>query len=299
MGKAFEHVMIVMLENASRKMVLKNTYMNALRKKGVFLSNNFGVAHPSQPNYIAMISGDLFGINNDSNGWARVIGDYAHKPPPITTIVDLLEAQGYKWKVYAEELQDSDKVITGSMPPYPNKICYPIPPDHDMYARKHVPFLSFLSITSCPKRMACIVNADELEKDLAAGTFPHYSMYVPNLVNDGHNLASEKKRYSPYESDHHLNINNMATFLQKLLSDDPIAKFPPETLLVITFDESYPYHTDYGIYTVLIGDMLEAGTTQTTPYNHYSTLRSIEDNFGIGTLHRNDAAATPWWFLRS
>ncbi|MEM7536652.1 MAG: alkaline phosphatase family protein [Chloroflexota bacterium] len=295
MGKAFEHVMIVMLENASREMALKNDYLNTLRKKGVLLSNSYGVAHPSKLNYIAIIAGDLFGINHDSVEWAQVIGDFAPDPPPITTIVDLLEAQGYSWKAYVEELEDSDKPVTNlTKPPYPKP-----PPDHDMYARKHVPFLSFPSITNNADRMACIVNADELEKDLAAGTFPHYSMYIPSLVNDGHNLATDTKRFSPYASDRHLNIENIATFLQNLLGDDPLTKFPPETLLVITFDEAYPYHAGYGIYTLLIGDMLESGTTQTEAHNHYSTLRSIEENFGMGTLHRNDATARPWWFLRT
>jgi hypothetical protein len=34
------------------------------------------------------------------------------------------------------------------------------------------------------------------------------------------------------------------------------------------------------------------------PYNHYSLLRSIEDNWSLGSLRRNDATARPYWFLR-
>ena len=83
--------------------------MSALRKKGVFLSNSFGVIHPSQPNYIASISGDLFGFNSDDPGWAQRIGESDPDQPPITTIVDLLEAQGYSWKAYAQDLQESNK----------------------------------------------------------------------------------------------------------------------------------------------------------------------------------------------
>ena len=90
----------------------------------------------------------------------------------------------------------------------------------------------------------------------------------------------------------------MANFLQSFLSDDPVSKFPPETLIVITFDEAYPYPFDYGIYTLLIGDFLEAGTINSDPVNHYSLLRSIEDNFGLGSLKRHDAMARPYWFLR-
>lgn len=293
MGIAFERVVIIMLENSTRANVLANPYMNALRKKGVFLSNSFGITHPSQPNYIASISGDLFGFINDNAGWAKRTGATPPNRPPITTIVDLLENKGLSWKVYAEELQEQDKLATHLYGPYPTP-----PEDHDYFARKHVPFLSFPSVTSNPDRMANIVNADEFEQDLANDSLPNYVWYTPNLVNDGHTLPGESERYTPKNSDRPENIENIAIFLANLLGDDPIAKFPPETLIVVTFDEAYPYQGDYGVYTLLIGDMLQAGTTQTSPCNHYSMMRTIEDNFGLGNLGRNDAAATPWWLVR-
>lgn len=293
MGIAFERIFIVMLENSSRKNVLANPYMNNLRRKGVFLSNSFGVIHPSQPNYIASIAGDLFGFNSDDAGWAHRIGENPPDYPPITTIVDLLENKGLTWKAYAEQLLESDKMATELRAPYPQP-----PADHDSFARKHVPFLSFPTVTSNPDRMANIVHSDQFEEDLANGNLPNYAWYIPDLVNDGHDLTEEQKQADPSDSNRHVNIDNVAVFLQRLLGADPLAKFPPETLIVITFDESYPYHADYGIYTVLLGDMLEAGTTVTTPCNHYSLLRTVEDNFGIGNLGRNDAAATPLWLVR-
>lgn len=70
------------------------------------------------------------------------------------------------------------------------------------------------------------------------------------------------------------------------------------TLIYITFDEAYPYSDPYAIYSLLIGDMLPAGTQRFEPYNHYSQLASVEINFGLGSLRRNDAAARPWWFLK-
>ncbi|PON15114.1 hypothetical protein C2W62_25535 [Candidatus Entotheonella serta] len=68
--------------------------------------------------------------------------------------------------------------------------------------------------------------------------------------------------------------------------------------IVITFDEAYPYPFHYGIYTLLLGDFLEPGTINSEPVNHYNLLRSIEDNFGLGTLKRHDTIARPYWFLR-
>lgn len=37
MAKSFEHVVIIMLENASRELVLQNPYMKSLLEKGLFL----------------------------------------------------------------------------------------------------------------------------------------------------------------------------------------------------------------------------------------------------------------------
>ena len=293
MGLAFERIVIVMLENSIRSNVLDNAYMSALRRKGVFLSNSYGVTHSSQPNYIVSVAGDTFGFTNDDLGYVQWIYETGPNVPPVTSIVDLLEARGLSWRSYAEDLPPSYKKYINPDPPYT-----PIPPDKGYFARKHVPFLSFPNIISVSERLANIVDAAEFETDLANGNLPNYSWYTPNLINDGHSLTPEQKAKDPRDTDRHTNIKNIEAFLEGFLSDDPIAKFPPETLVVITFDEAYPYYDPYEIYTLLIGDMLPAGTTRTEPYNHYSLLRAVEKNFGLGTLKRNDAAATPYWFLR-
>lgn len=290
MAAAFERILILFLENATRDVVLANPYLRALRSKGVFLKNSVGLTHPSQPNYIAVTGGDIFNIQNDTVGWVTYFGATGPddpNSPAVTSIVDLLDAQRVSWKAYAEGLIPADLVIPpAALPPDP-------PRDRPEFARRHVPFLSYPRVmrTSGPRN---IVPADpNFEKDLAAGELPEYCFYTPNLINSGHNLASGQKALP----DDGTNVENIAAFLKSLLGDDPVKRFPPETLIVITFDESYPYEEDYGIYTLLIGDMLQAGTTRMEPYNHYSLLRSVEVNFGLGTLGRNDLGARPWWFL--
>jgi hypothetical protein len=294
MGIAFQRVVIVMLENSTRANVMANPYMNALRSKGVFLSNSYGVTHSSQPNYINAVAGDTFGLYNDTPGYVQWIYS-TNNDHPVTSIVDLLEAQGLSWKSYAESLPPD--YLQQAQEYFPT-----IPADPDpnpgFFARKHVPFLSFPNIVQNDNRAANIVDARQFKLDLAAGTLPSYSWYTPNLINDGHSLDPSESKKDPNDADRHTNIGNLAKFLQDFLGDDPVARFPPETLIVITFDEAYPYHDAYEIYSLLIGDMLPAGTVRTEPYNHYSLLRSIEDNFGLGSLKRNDAAATPYWFLR-
>jgi len=268
MPNQFERVIIIMLENAAEQTVLANQYMSDLRKKGVYLENMWGITHPSQPNYIASVSGDTFGIKDDDAYWvAPYVTDMdPENDPPVTTIV--------------------------YPPPGPDKSCQTSP----WFARRHVPFLSFPSVVKVPARLANVVVADpNFEKDLAANQLPNYTWYTPNLLHDGHSAVDENGNVHSLSPGPE-SIANIATFLQTFLGDDPLTRFPPKTLIVITFDEAFPY-TEYDIYTLLIGDMLEAGTTRTEPYNLYSLLRTIEDNFGLGTLGRNDEAATPLWFV--
>ena len=305
MGKVFDRVVIVVLENTMRSSALANPYLNDLRKKGVFLTNSQGVTHPSQPNYLCLVAGDTMQIVDDDEHYVDwFVGRPTKEGYSPANITDLLEAHNLSWKCYAESLPEG----------YKQKIQYDtsksvaentanIPDDHAQFpfARKHVPFLSFPSIVSNPNRLARVVNADEFEKDLANGALPHYSFYTPNLINDGHSMSSTQDRIKADDVDlgHDTpNIDQIANFLKRFLGPNPIAKFPPETLIVITFDEAYPYPFDYGIYTLLIADFLQAGTVNSEPVNHYNLLRSIEDNFGIGTLKRNDAVARPYWFLR-
>ena len=315
MAKLFERIVIVMLENTMRASALANPYLNDLRKKGVFLTNAQGVTHPSQPNYICLVSGDTMGIVDDNNHYMNW---YAGRPVQegysLASVADLLEAHNLSWKCYAENLTD---VYKAQLPEHleetseifhynhknkENPKPYPAWPEEKFpFTRRHVPFLSYPNIVSNPNRLAKVVNAEEFEADLKNGTLPHYSLYVPNLINDGHSLRSgkfvDKSLYKDMGGDTK-QIDQIADFLKGFLGDDPVSKFPPETLVVLTFDEAYPYQFDYGIYTLLIADFLQAGTINIEPVNHFNLLATVEDNFGIGNMKRNDAIARPYWFLR-
>lgn len=83
----------------------------ALIKQGTLLSSYYGVTHPSEPNYLAMVAGDFFGVQDDwqgvfynqtikaSQGKDPAWGAY-NFPASILTIVDLLERKGLTWGMY-------------------------------------------------------------------------------------------------------------------------------------------------------------------------------------------------------
>lgn len=244
----FTKVMMVVLENTDYTGALAQPFLLDLSKKGALLENLSAEAHPSQGNYIAMIAGDTLGVKNDSNV------DFS-----APNIADLLEAKGLTWKAYAED--------------YPGN-CF-LDATSGKYARKHVPFLSFKSITTNPARCKNIVNASQLDIDIKNNSLPNYSIYIPNLMNDGHNSgvafadAYMSKKFGP------LLLNR---------------KFMDQMLFIVTFDESGSRKTNQ-IYTALFGDDVLAGSTSKKSYSHYSILKTIESAWSLGDLNQNDKSA--------
>ena len=62
----YDHVVIVIEENKSAMQVVAGSYLALLRAGGAFMARSYGVAHPSQPNYIALFSGSLNGVTDNN-----------------------------------------------------------------------------------------------------------------------------------------------------------------------------------------------------------------------------------------
>ena len=65
-----------------------------------------------------------------------------------------------------------------------------------------------------------------------------------------------------------------------------------ETLIEVTFDESKSYLNNH-IYTLFIGNMVKKNFRSNVCISHYNVLRTIEDNFEIGTLDAKDKKVKP------
>ena len=72
----------------------------------------------------------------------------------------------------------------------------------------------------------------------------------------------------------------------------PDPKFMNNTLVVVTFDEDDNTVANH-IFTILLGPLVPKHAVNDSPYNHFSLLRTVEDNFGVGNLGRRDANAVP------
>src|ERR1700742_2725263 len=65
-GHAFDHVFVIMLENHSQSSVIDDPnapFITSLAHKYAMAANYYGVTHPSEPNYVAAISGSNWGHN--------------------------------------------------------------------------------------------------------------------------------------------------------------------------------------------------------------------------------------------
>lgn len=245
----FKKVVWITFENENFDPVMNQTDFAQYAGQGVLLSQLMAETHPSQPNYISMIAGSALGVPDDKN-----IDLSANH------IGDLLENKNLDWRVYAES--------------YPEN-CFAQPRAGD-FVRKHVPFLSFVNVTRNPQRCAKIRNEKNFQSDFRNDTLPAFTMYVPNMKNDGHDTSVDfagkwlTKNFG-YILNHPENLKDY--------------------LFVITFDESGSKSGSNKVYTVLIGNNIIKGSNNTQPLSHIALLKMIEDEFGLGNLGRYDVSA--------
>lgn len=243
----FKKVLVIVFENTEYSNALKQPFFTSLTKEGALLTNFKAATHPSQGNYIAMVAGSTFNIINDKS----IDLNERH-------IGDLLEDAQKDWKIYAED--------------YPGN-CFTGKNSGD-YARKHVPFISFLNVQKNPARCAKVVEGKEFFADFAATNLKDFSMYIPNLKNDGHDTGvaiGDKWFREHFDSVLHS------------------PKFPKDLLVVVTFDEGTTIKNQ--IYTLLYGANILPAAKSDHPYNFYSLLRTYEEELGLGSLNRNDMTA--------
>ena len=256
---ALKKVFIVVFENVEAEDALKEPYLWRLKEKGAYLNNFFALKPGSLVNYVAMVSGDTYGVDGDSADL------------DVKTIVDLLEEKGMTWKTYAED--------------YPGN-CFAGADTKDRgtrYVRKHQPFINFKTIRENPNRCKFIVPATELYKDIEKDALPNFSLYIPNTFHNAHDTG----------------IQDGAEWLEQTfgpLIEPKDSKFMKDVLFVVTFDEGRkgnPKFRKNHIYTLLYGASVIPGKVSDKRYDFYNLLKTIEVGLGLGTLTENDRNAEP------
>jgi hypothetical protein len=317
-----KHLFVIVLENADfEKSFGKNPPSPYLGKTlpdaGVLVSNYFGIGHESLDNYLAMISGQppnpatqadcLFYSEmapGTLNGEGIAIGLGCVYPPAVKTVANQLEDSGRTWHGYMQDMAAS----VGSGQPSTCRHPTVNSPDgtiggraNDQYAARHDPFVYFHSIIDSPACQRNVVDLGVLPGDLRrAETTPAYSFISPDLCADGHD-ATCADGTSPG------GYAGVDAFLKEwvpLIEASPA--YQDRGMILVTFDESEngaqsccgeangPNTPNNGGLTkgsgggkvgaVMVSPCIESGTVSDSDYNHYSMLRWVEDNFGLGHL---------------
>jgi acid phosphatase len=163
---AFAHVVLVVFENHEASSIAGNPAaptFNALARRYATLTHYDGVAHPSLPNYLALVSGSAHGISSDCTDCVV----------QARSLADTLAAAGKTWKTYAEDL------------PYPGFTGA----SAGRYAKKHDPFLYFHDVVGSRARRDRVVPFPQLARDLARRRLPDFSLVIPNLCDDMHDCS--------------------------------------------------------------------------------------------------------------
>lgn len=163
---AITKVMVIVVENHSLAQMeehMPSTFRFATEY--AYATRYHAVAHPSLPNYLAMVSGSTHGISDDRGPDVHVL--------PGQTVFDQALARGKTAGVYADAMPG----------PCARR-------DDGTYAVRHNPWVYF------PEgRAACEaydVPVSELGGDAAAGALPNIGLLVPSLVHDAHDASLEE-----------------------------------------------------------------------------------------------------------
>jgi acid phosphatase len=128
-------------------------FLNSLARTGLNFTQMHAERHPSQPNYVALLSGSTQGLTSDSC-------PHLYK---TANLVSQLLGHGLSFAGYSESLPNAG---------YTGCAAYP-------YARKHVPWTDFTNIPHALNKPLTAMPTDYAH-------LPDVSFVIPNLLDDMH-----------------------------------------------------------------------------------------------------------------
>jgi phospholipase C len=221
--------------------------------------------HPSEPNYLWLEAGTNFGIANDANPATNHQSTTNH-------LVTLLDKKGVSWKSYQEGITGTGCPLTAT----------------GLYAPKHNPMLYFDDVTGGNDAAStyCIAHVrpySELSADLHGGGPARYNFITPDLCDDMHNSSGCASSDSVRNGDSWL-----ASEVPAILGS---SAYKDGGALFITWDEGEGRDGPIGMI-ILSPYAKGGGYANDITYTHSSTLRTVEEIFGLSPMLRDAANAT-------
>ena len=279
----YDHIFVIVEENHGFTDVIGNPAapnLNALAGQFGLATNYFGVTHPSEPNYVALLGGNSFGIASDDPYFINTV-----RQP---SLISQLDQAGVSWKAYLQAL------------PYAGYkgICYPYrcngSPDIDpLYVSKHDAIQNYTTSRN-PADWSRQVPIQQLAADLASGQLPKFGYIIPDECHDQHGdppyCLDSGNPFDP--QDQHLVAFGDA-YLGQLVAQITGAAFwgQGNNAIAIIYDEG---DDDAGccdanpgggqVAAIVVTSHGVRGVQDATAYNHFSLLSTIQPSLGVGCL---------------
>jgi phospholipase C len=273
-----ETVFVIVLENASWSDVKSNPDAPYLNGELLPRSSHAeaykgplnGTLHPSLPNYIWLEAGDNLGIRDDAPPASHHLDTPMH-------LVTLLEHAGVSWRTYQQG-------IAGDRCPLAAR---------GEYQPKHNPMIYFNDVTdgNDPRSKHCIDHVrplTELRDDLENSAVARYNFIIPDQCNDMHSDCAPRHNRIKQGDDW------LRKWMPRLLAS---TAYKRNGAVFITWDEAWfsPLscpRSDCPIGMIVLSPLAKGGGyTNNIPYDHSSTLKTLEELFGVTPLLR--AAGDP------
>jgi hypothetical protein len=280
-----DHVFLIMEENNGFSDVIGNPAapnLNYLATTFGLETNYYGLTtNSSEENYVGLLGGSTHNVTSDDAYWKNTVN--------APDLISQLDHAGVSWKAYLQSL------------PYAGYegICYPTKcngaPDNDpLYVSKHDAIQNYTTSRS-PRDWSRQVPIGQLGSDLSTGDVPRFSYVVPDECHDMHgdppycvdsgNIGDPQNQHLVAQGD---------AYLGHLVSAITHAGFwaKGNNAVIVTFDNGDDTQgccdANPGggqVATVVITSHGPRHVTDNAPANHYSTLQTIEDTFGLGCLN--------------
>ena len=264
----WDHVALIIFENKPLKKIIGNTadapYLNSLANSCSYSDSMESLATVSLANYVALTSG-FTGHNGGVEVPITSNSDPSVWPQDSTSLFELMDAGSPTTSAAAVEWAES-------MP----SNCF-LHGSGD-FVENHAPFRYYTKTqtTLCPlySRPFSATPADQLSA--------RFNLIIPNKVHDMHLVPNTTIAQRIQNGD-----NWAKTYLPALISSSQFQA--GRTAIIITWDEGNG--SDFTVPFIVVTPYTKAGGVSSVAYDHYSTLKGIEQMLGVTPFlgHAGDA----------
>jgi chitodextrinase len=257
----YQHVVVFVFENENYSDIIggpDTPYTTQLANQCGQATNDFALARPSLPNYIALTSGSTQGITDDKLP--------TYHPLSSDNVFHQVQSAGMTWGEYSSHMpSDCDKSANS-----------------DYYVVHHEPALYYTDLASTCAASALPLGTTSqgpLASALDGGTLPNLVWIGP--CDDGGDkvLGGE---VDPVMGDFFLR-----DWIARIVQSP--AYQSGSTAIIITWDEgdlttSKSSPTYQNVPLIVVAPSIAPGTTSAASLNHYAVLKAIESALGLPLL---------------